>query len=42
MAKRADLSLTDVERAEPRALADRCRVVLLDEQGLTCAAIGAK
>jgi transposase len=46
------LNLTDVERDElrtlaraprtPRALADRCKVVLLDEQGLTYAAIGAK
>ena len=52
MATRTPLDLTDVEREElralvrgprtPRALADRCRVVLLDEQGLTYAAIGAK
>src|SRR5437899_10202594 len=52
MSTRTALSLTDVERGElrtlaraprtPRALADRCRVVLLDEQGLTYAAIGAK
>ncbi len=52
MAKRTPLNVTDVEREElralaraprtPRALADRCRVVLLDEQGLTYAAIGAK
>jgi transposase len=52
MAKRASLNLSDVEREElralvraprtPRALADRCKVVLLDEQGLTYAAIGAK
>lgn len=50
MAKRADLNLTGVERDElralvraprtPRAAAGRCRVVLLDEQGLTYAAIG--
>jgi transposase len=46
------LNLTDIERDElrtlaraprtPRALADRCKAVLLDEQGLTYAAIGAK
>ncbi len=52
MSTRTPLNLTDVERDElrvlvraprtPRALADRCRVVLLDEQGLTYAAIGAK
>ena len=52
MATRASLNLTEVEREElralaraprtPRALADRCKVVLLDEQGLTYAAIGAK
>ncbi|MCC6678280.1 MAG: helix-turn-helix domain-containing protein [Phycisphaerales bacterium] len=52
METRAPLSLTEVEREElralaraprtPRALADRCKVVLLDEQGLTYAAIGAK
>jgi transposase len=52
MSTRTPLNLTDVERDElralvrapraPRALADRCRVMLLDEQGLTYAAIGAK
>lgn len=52
MATRASLSVNDVEREElralvrasrtPRALADRCKVVLLDEEGLTYAAIGAK
>lgn len=52
MGTRTPLNLTDVEREElralvraprtPRALADRCRAVLLDEQGLTYAAIGAK
>ncbi len=52
MAIRTPLNLTDVERDElralvrrprtPRALADRCRVVLLDHQGLTYAAIGGK
>ena len=52
MSTRTPLNLTDVERDElralvrgprtPRALADRCRVVLLDEEGLTYAAIGAK
>jgi transposase len=52
MATRASLNVTDVEREElramvraprtPRALADRCKVVLLDEEGLTYAAIGAK
>lgn len=52
MSTRTPLNLTDVEREElrslvrvprtPRALADRCRVVLLDERGLTYAAIGAK
>lgn len=52
MGTRTPLNLTDVERDElralargprtPRALADRCRVVLLDEQGLTYAAIGEK
>jgi transposase len=52
MGHRTPLNLTDVERDElralargprtPRALADRCKVVLLDERGLTYAAIGAK
>jgi len=52
MSVRESLNLTDVERDElrglvraprtPRALADRCKVVLLDEAGLTYAAIGAK
>ena len=52
MATRAPLNLTDVERDElrtlvrrprtPRAFADRCKVVLLDEQGLTYAQIGRK
>jgi transposase len=52
MSKRASLMVTDQERAELRrlarhpstrqALATRCKVVLLDEQGLTYAAIGAK
>lgn len=52
MATRAPLNLSDVEREElrrlvrapgtARALADRCKVVLLDEQGLTYAQIGAK
>jgi transposase len=52
MGTRTRLNLTDLERHElrtlaraprtPRALADRCKVVLLDEQGLTYAAIGAK
>lgn len=52
MAARTPLNLTDVERDElralvraprtPRALADRCKVVLLDERGLTYAAIGSK
>jgi len=52
MATRIPLNLTDVERDElrrlvrrprtPRALADRCKVVLLDEQGLTYAQIGRK
>ncbi len=52
MGTRTPLNLTEVERAElvalvraprtPRALADRCRVILLDEQGLTYAAIGDK
>ena len=52
MANRAPLNVTEVEREElerlvrqprtPRALADRCKVVLLDEQGLTYAKIGEK
>ena len=52
MASRTALNLTEVEREEltalvrasrtPRALADRCKAVLLDDQGLTYAAIGAK
>lgn len=52
MSTRAALNVTDQERAElrrlvrqpstPQALAMRCRVILLDEQGLTYAAIGAK
>jgi transposase len=52
MSHRASLNLTDVERDElrrlirqpstPRALADRAKVVLLDERGLTYAAIGDK
>ena len=52
MSTRAALSITDVERAElqllarrpgtPHGLATRCKVILLDEQGLTYAAIGAK
>lgn len=52
MGTRKPLNLTDVERDElrtlvrrprtPRALADRCRVVLLDDEGLTYAAIGAR
>ncbi|MFN7021777.1 MAG: IS630 family transposase [Phycisphaerales bacterium] len=52
MSTRTPLNLTDVERDElralvrqprtPRALADRCKVVLLDDSGLTYAAIGAK
>jgi transposase len=52
MAMRTPLNLTDVERDElrslvraprtPRALADRCRVVLLDEGGPTYAAIGVR
>lgn len=52
MSRRTPLNLTDVERDEletltrrprtPRALAERCRIVLLDEQGLTYAEIGAK
>jgi hypothetical protein len=52
MSTRTPLNLTDVERDElrtlvrqprtPRALADRCKVVLLDEQALTYAEIGAK
>ena len=52
MGKRSPLNLTDVERDElrslvrrsrtPRALADRCKVVLLDEQDLTYAEIGEK
>jgi hypothetical protein len=52
MSTRAKLLVTDVERAELRrlarqpgtkqALATRCKVVLLDEQGWTYAAIGDK
>lgn len=52
MSKRAPLVVTDTERAElerlarlpstPQALAARCKVVLLDEQGWTYAAIGEK
>jgi len=52
MGMRTPLNLTDVERDElatlvrrprtPRALADRCRVILLDERGLTYAQIGEK
>lgn len=52
MASRTPLNLTEVERDElaalvrasrtPRALADRCKAVLLDDQGLTYAAIGAR
>lgn len=52
MSTRTPLNVTDVERDElralvrapktPRALADRCRAVLLDERGLTYAQIGAK
>ena len=52
MSTRTPLNLTDVERDElralvraprtPRAPADRCRAVLLDEPGLTYAAIGGK
>ena len=52
MSTRAALNVTDVERAElqllarrpgtPHGLATRCKVILLDEQGLTYAAIGAK
>ena len=52
MSTRASLMVTDQERSELRrksrhpatrhALATRCKVVLLDEQGLTYAAIGAK
>jgi transposase len=52
MGTRTPLNLTEVEGDElrrlvrqprtPRALADRCRVVLLDEEGLTYAAIGGK
>jgi len=52
MSTRAKLLVTDVERAELRravrqpgtrqALATRCKVILLDEQGWTYAAIGAK
>ena len=49
MGMRTPLNLTDVERKTlvrrprtPRALADRCRVILLDEQGLTYAQIGRK
>lgn len=50
MGMRTPLNLTDLERAElrrvarrpstPQALAVRCRVVLLDDQGLTYAQIG--
>ena len=52
MGMRTPLNLTDVERNEletlvrrprtPRALADRWRVILLDEQGLIYAQIGRK
>jgi transposase len=52
MATRTPLNLTDVEREElerlvrrpgtPQGLATRCRVVLLDERGLTYAAIGVE
>jgi transposase len=52
MSTRTPLNVTDEERDElrrlakrpstPQALATRCRVVLLDEQGMTYAAIGAK
>jgi len=52
MSTRAPLNLTNVEREElqrllrrsstPRGLADRCKAVLLDEEGLTYAAIGEK
>lgn len=52
MGTRTPLNLSEVEREElrrlvrrpstPRSLADRCKVVLLDEQGLTYAAIGDK
>ena len=52
MSKRTPLNVTDQERAElealirrpstPQGLATRCRVVLLDEQGWTYAAIGEK
>lgn len=50
--KRTPLNLTDVERTElttlvrrprtPRALADRCKAILLDHEGLTYLQIGAK
>lgn len=52
MSTRAALMVTDQERDElrrlakhpgtPQALATRCKVILLDEQGMTYAAIGAK
>ncbi|MBK9189924.1 MAG: IS630 family transposase [Phycisphaerales bacterium] len=52
MSFRTPLNLTDIEREElrtlvrrprtARALADRCRAVLLDEEGLTYAAIGGR
>lgn len=52
MAKRTALNLTDVERGElgalvrarltPRGLSDRCRAVLLDDEGLTYAEIGVR
>lgn len=52
MSTRAELLVTDTERAELRrlvrhpgtrqAFATRCKVILLDEQGWTYAAIGAK
>jgi len=52
MSTRTALNVTDRERAElqrlvrrpstPQGLATRCKVVLLDEEGLTYAAIGAK
>ena len=52
MSTRTALMVTDQERAHlervvrqpstPHAQATRCKVILLDEQGLTYAAIGAK
>ena len=51
MSTRTALNVTDQERAElkrlvrrpgtPHGLATRCKVILLDERGLTYAAIGA-